>query len=274
MSQWCNPSNHDLAVDSLDCIPPGSSVRGILQARILEGVVISSSRGSSWARVWARISCIAGGFFTIWATREALSFSFTLHLRFRMEWRESGEAQNERRGHCSEEGRVRTAGGRIVGKAEWRPPLSGAWLQLGLPDQPAPCSERQSDLSVGVVTLRTSSVSHIHLVGLPAFSFLNVQLCCAPQTWSLKMQLSQHPWEFSDHLPPSETYSGPLPLPCRHTVLKHMGCSLLNSDVNSLPTWGQEWCQSHYDILTKICQLKDEWFSYTVLLLMTSTSIF
>ena len=60
------------------------------------------------------------------ATREALSFSFTLHLRFRMEWRESEEAQNERRGHCSEEGRVRTAGGRIAGKAEWRPPLSGA----------------------------------------------------------------------------------------------------------------------------------------------------
>ena len=180
MNQWCNPSNHDLAVDFLDCIPPGSSVRGILQARILEGIVISSSRGSSWARVWACISCIVGGFFTIWATREALSFSFTLHLRFRMEWRESEEAQNERRGHCSEEGRVRTAGGRIAGKAEWRPPLSGAWLQLGLPEQPAPRSERQSHLSVGVVTLRTSSVSHIHLVGLPAFSSLNVQLCCAP----------------------------------------------------------------------------------------------
>ena len=55
------------------------------------------------------------------ATREALSFSFTLHLRFRMEWRESEEAQNERRGHCSEEGRVRTMGGRIVGKPPGKP---------------------------------------------------------------------------------------------------------------------------------------------------------
>ena len=33
--------------DSMDCSLPGSSVRGILQARILERVVISSSRGSS-----------------------------------------------------------------------------------------------------------------------------------------------------------------------------------------------------------------------------------
>ena len=45
----------------------GSSVHGILQARILEWVVMSSSRGSSWLRDQTRISyvsCIAGGFFT------------------------------------------------------------------------------------------------------------------------------------------------------------------------------------------------------------------
>ena len=41
---------------------------GILQARILEGVAISFSRGSSWPRNWTPISCIAGRFFTIWAT--------------------------------------------------------------------------------------------------------------------------------------------------------------------------------------------------------------
>ena len=39
---------------------PGSSVHGILQARILEWVTISFSRGSSWPRDWTRISCIAG----------------------------------------------------------------------------------------------------------------------------------------------------------------------------------------------------------------------
>ena len=36
--------------DPRDCSPPGSSVHGILQARILEWVAISSFRGSSWPR--------------------------------------------------------------------------------------------------------------------------------------------------------------------------------------------------------------------------------
>ena len=41
-----------------DCSPSGSSVHGILQARILEWVAISFSRGSSWPRDWTFISCI------------------------------------------------------------------------------------------------------------------------------------------------------------------------------------------------------------------------
>ena len=45
------------------------SVHGILQARILEWVAIPFSRGSSWPRDWTRVSCIAGRFFTSWATR-------------------------------------------------------------------------------------------------------------------------------------------------------------------------------------------------------------
>ena len=39
--------------------------------RILEWVAYPFSRGSSWTRNWTRVSCIAGGFFTIWAAREA-----------------------------------------------------------------------------------------------------------------------------------------------------------------------------------------------------------
>ena len=50
--------------DSADCSPPGSSVPGILQARILEWVAMPCSRGSSWSRDQTHISCIAGGFFT------------------------------------------------------------------------------------------------------------------------------------------------------------------------------------------------------------------
>ena len=55
----------------MDCSPPGSSVHGILQARILEWVAIPLSRGSSWPRDQIQVFLIAGRFFTIWATREA-----------------------------------------------------------------------------------------------------------------------------------------------------------------------------------------------------------
>ena len=50
--------------------PPGSSVHGILQARILEWVAIPFSGGSSWSRDQTRVSCIAGRFFTVWASRK------------------------------------------------------------------------------------------------------------------------------------------------------------------------------------------------------------
>ena len=57
--------------DPMDCSLPCSSIRGILQARILEWVAISFSRGSSQLRDQTQVSCIAGRRFTIWATREA-----------------------------------------------------------------------------------------------------------------------------------------------------------------------------------------------------------
>ena len=50
----------------MDC-----AVHGFLQARILEWVAFPISRGSSQPRDWTQVSCIAGGFFTSWATREA-----------------------------------------------------------------------------------------------------------------------------------------------------------------------------------------------------------
>ena len=52
----------------MDCSLPGSSVHGILQARILEWVIIPFSRGSSWPRNPTQVSCIEGRFFTICAT--------------------------------------------------------------------------------------------------------------------------------------------------------------------------------------------------------------
>ena len=61
--------------DLIDCSLPGSSIRVIFQARVLEWVAISFSRGYTWPRDWTRVSCIVGRRFTVWATREALNHS-------------------------------------------------------------------------------------------------------------------------------------------------------------------------------------------------------
>ena len=57
--------------DPVDCSPLSSSVHGIFQARILEWVAISFSRGPSWSRDRTQVSCIAGRHFNLWVTREA-----------------------------------------------------------------------------------------------------------------------------------------------------------------------------------------------------------
>ena len=49
---------------------PGSSVRGIFQAIVLEWIAISFSRGSSQPRAWTQVSHIVDRRFTLWATRE------------------------------------------------------------------------------------------------------------------------------------------------------------------------------------------------------------
>ena len=57
--------------DPMDCSLPGSSVHGILQARLQEWVAIPFFRRSFQPIDQSQVSCIAGKFFTIWATREA-----------------------------------------------------------------------------------------------------------------------------------------------------------------------------------------------------------
>ena len=86
MSEWKLPGKGTMRVlclvaqscatlcDPMDCSPPGFSVRGILQARILEWVAIPSSRGSSQTGDRMQVSHVAGGFFTSWATREAQEY--------------------------------------------------------------------------------------------------------------------------------------------------------------------------------------------------------
>ena len=68
--------------DPMDHSPPGSSVHGILQARILEWVAISFSGTSSQPRDRTWVSCIASRFFTIWAIREAQTQSLIADCLF------------------------------------------------------------------------------------------------------------------------------------------------------------------------------------------------
>ena len=56
--------------DPIDCSPPGSSVHGISQGRMLEWVAISSSRGSSWLRDQTQVFCVGRQILYHWATWE------------------------------------------------------------------------------------------------------------------------------------------------------------------------------------------------------------
>ena len=71
----CNP---------MDCSSSGSSVHGILQARILQWVASSFSRGSSQPRDQIQISHTEGRFFTVWATREIIEKAYHKDYRFSM----------------------------------------------------------------------------------------------------------------------------------------------------------------------------------------------
>ena len=63
--------------DPMHYSPPGSSVHGILQARILEWIAMPFSKKSSQPRDWTWVSCVTGGFFTVWVIREAQSQTCT-----------------------------------------------------------------------------------------------------------------------------------------------------------------------------------------------------
>ena len=74
--------------DPMDCSLPGSSVHGISQARTLEWVAVSYSRGSSWPRDQICVSCIGRQILHHWATREALILHLDLAKKLRSKgWR-------------------------------------------------------------------------------------------------------------------------------------------------------------------------------------------
>ena len=71
----CNP---------MDCSLSGLSIHRILQAKVLEWVAISFSRGSSQPRDWTWVSCIADSRFTVWATDlNQIPYDYTVEVRNR-----------------------------------------------------------------------------------------------------------------------------------------------------------------------------------------------
>ena len=66
---WCSVAQSCSSLcDPMDCSSPGSSVHGVLQARIVEWVAISFCKGSSWPRDHTQVSSIAGRRFNLSAT--------------------------------------------------------------------------------------------------------------------------------------------------------------------------------------------------------------
>ena len=97
----CNPMDYNL---------PGSSAHGIFQARTLEWVAISLSRGASQPKDQTQVSHIAGRCFTIWATREdLLEKEMATHSRilaWKIPW-------------MVEPGRLRSTGSRQTGLSDF-----------------------------------------------------------------------------------------------------------------------------------------------------------
>ena len=60
--------------DPMGCSPPGSSIHGISQVRMLQWVAIPFSRVSPQPRGWTQVSCLASRFFTIWTAKENIIF--------------------------------------------------------------------------------------------------------------------------------------------------------------------------------------------------------
>ena len=89
---FCAVLNHSIMSD---CATPGTGAcqaplsMGILQARILQWVATTSSKGSSQYRDRTQVSCIAGGFFTVWVKREAQCVFYTWKISNIVYFRES-----------------------------------------------------------------------------------------------------------------------------------------------------------------------------------------
>ena len=159
----CNPMDYSL---------PGFYLHRILQARILEWVASPFFRVSSWPRNRTGVSCIAGKFFTSWATREAHRYS-----------------------HVSS-----------VLVAQWLSPISGSLWPHGLQDARPPCLLSSSKICPGSCPIAlVMPPSHLilccFLLFLPSIlpsirDFSNGSAVCFrwPKYWSFSFSISPSNW--------------------------------------------------------------------------------
>ena len=104
MNEWVKSLNCPTLCNLVDCSLPGSSIHGIFQARILEWVAISFSRGSSRPRDWTQVYCIGGRRFTVWATWEVPTLNIQIGKSTEMKRRAvlgKGWRMKERQGSAS-----------------------------------------------------------------------------------------------------------------------------------------------------------------------------
>ena len=80
-----NPIQYPYLENLMDRGPWRAAVHGVFQARILDWVAISFSRGSSWPRDRTWISCIGRQILYLWATREAAICVGEMHKRWKDE---------------------------------------------------------------------------------------------------------------------------------------------------------------------------------------------
>ena len=182
----------------MDCSPPGSSVHGILQARMLEWVSIYFSRGPSRPRNQTLVSCIAGRFFTNWARSATSSPCPILKTGIPLascRWREQGSPWGGRQtGEVSLHtpalsSAVPTWVGKILWRRGWQPIpvfLPGEFCGQNSLVGCSPWSRKESDTTERLTHTHTNT----HLCwgsAKPGTMSVPVEPCAA---WTLSPSLS------------------------------------------------------------------------------------
>ena len=170
----------------MDCRPPGSSVHGILQARITDWDAISLSRGSSQPRDRTWVFHITGRCFTLWATRE--------ELFIKCDWFPH-EKQTQGHYHVKKEDRRDVAMSQGMPEIAANPQIPGLGRSPGEGNgYPLQCSGRENSMDRG------SWWATVHGVGKS-----RPWLSDNPHYQKLGIDEGRHPYGFQRELGPTNT---------------------------------------------------------------------